>query len=139
MKIVYYSQSGNTENMAEIIKKEMESAGQNVELLNVENASYDDIKDQEVIILGCPASGDEVIEEFSMEPFVENLSDKIKGKKVALFGSYGWGEGQWMEDWQERMVSYGAELVAKGLIVNEAEDGDEKCAKFAKEILKTIN
>ena len=75
--------------------------------------------------LGCSSMGDEVLEETEMEPFVEELEKSVAGKKIALFGSYGWGDGQWMRDWQKRMADAGAEVVdGEGLICNEYPDDD---------------
>ena len=89
------------------------------------------------LILGCPAMGDEVLEEAEFEHFMEGISDKISGKKVALFGSYGWGDGQWMRDWQDRVESLGCTLIDDGLIINyEPEDNSPECINFGKEIAK---
>ena len=123
MKIVYYSASGNTEKMANLIAEGIANGGKTAEVINVSNANADIFDNEEIVILGCPAMGDEVLEENEFEPLVEEISSKISGKKVALFGSYGWGDGQWMRDWQERMESLGCTLIADGLrIQNEPED-----------------
>lgn len=88
--------------------------------------------------MGCPACGVESLDETEMEPFVNSLQGQIKGKKVALFGTYGWGTGEWMEEWQTRMESYGAVLVSDGLIVNESEidDNNDECVEFGKLIAR---
>ena len=71
----------------------------------------------------------------TFEPFIEETADKYSGKKVALFGSYGWGTGEWMESWEERMNGYGAVITLDCLIINEApEDNDERCIEFGKKI-----
>ena len=134
MKIVYYSGSGNTEKMAELIGEGIKAAGKEVTILNVESASVNDVKDEEFIVLGCSASGDENLEESYMEPFMDELDGVISGKKVALFGSYGWGDGEWMRNWEERIKSMGAQLVKEGLTVNEAPDDEDECINFGKEI-----
>ena len=103
MKIVYYSSTGNTEKMAELIAQGIVNGGKTAELINVFNADSSVFDEEDIIILGCSAMGDEVLEESEFEPFIESISSKISGKKVALFGSYGWGDGKWMRDWQERM------------------------------------
>ena len=100
MKIVYYSGSGNTEKMANLIAEGIKEEGKTAELINVSSAGLDVFDNEDIVILGCPAMGDEVLEEAEFEHFMEGISDKISGKKVALFGSYGWGDGQWMRDWQ---------------------------------------
>ncbi len=137
MKIVYYSASGNTEKMANLIAEGIAKAGKSAEVINVSNANADIFDNEEIVILGCPAMGDEVLEENEFEPFVEEISSKISGKKVALFGSYGWGDGQWMRDWQERMESLGCTLIADGLIIqNEPEDNSPECIELGMTIAK---
>ncbi|MDT8715180.1 flavodoxin domain-containing protein [Clostridium sp. 19966] len=91
--VIYWSASGNTEAMAKLISEGAEAKGAKVDLLNVSDATLDKIKETDVLVLGSPAMGDEVIEESEMEPFVESISTLVNGKKVALFGSYGWGDG----------------------------------------------
>ena len=111
--------------------------GKTAEVINVSNANADIFDNEEIVILGCPAMGDEVLEENEFEPFVEEISSKISGKKVALFGSYGWGDGQWMRDWQERMESLGCTLIADGLIIqNEPEDNSPECIELGMTIAK---
>ena len=137
MKIVYYSASGNTEKMANLIAEGIAKAGKSAEVINVSNANANIFDDEELVILGCPAMGDEVLEENEFEPFIEEISSKISGKKVALFGSYGWGDGQWMRDWQERMESLGCTLIADGLIIqNEPEDNSPECIELGMTIAK---
>lgn len=137
MKIVYYSASGNTEKMAKLIGEGITNEGKNVELINVSVADSNIFDNEEIIILGCPAMGDEVLEECEFEPFVEDISSKVSGKKVALFGSYGWGDGQWMRDWQERMESLGCTLINDGLIIQyEPEDNSSECIEFGMAIAK---
>lgn len=137
MKIVYYSGTGNTEKMANLIAKGIESGGKDAEVVNVSAAGLDVFDNEDVVILGCPAMGDEVLEEGEFEPFIEEISSKLSGKKVALFGSYGWGDGQWMRDWQDRMESLGCTLIGDGLIINyEPEDESPECINFGLEIAK---
>ena len=137
MKIVYYSASGNTEKMANLIAEGIANGGKNAEVINVSNANADIFDNEEIVILGCPAMGDEVLEENEFEPFIEEISSKISGKKVALFGSYGWGDGQWMRDWQERMDSLGCTLIDDGLIIQyEPEDNSSECIELGMTIAK---
>ena len=131
MKIVYYSGTGNTEKMANLIAKGIVSGGKDAEVVNVSAAGLDIFDNEDVVILGCPAMGDEVLEEGEFEPFIEGISSKISGKKVALFGSYGWGDGQWMRDWQERMESLGCTLINY-----EPEDESPECINFGLKIAK---
>lgn len=137
MKIVYYSASGNTEKMAKLIAEGISEEGKSVDLVNVSNASSNIFDDEDIVILGCPAMGDEVLEENEFEPFLEEISSKLSGKKVALFGSYGWGDGQWMRDWQERMESLGCTLIDDGLIIQyEPEDNSSECIELGKIIAR---
>lgn len=137
MKIVYWSQTGNTERIAELIKKGIEQEGMNAELEQVSSVSVNDIENEKVIILGCPSCGVEALDDTEMEPFIDSLEGKINGKKVALFGSYGWGTGEWMENWEEKMKSFGAKLISEGLMINEEpEDDSKECIDFGKLIAK---
>ena len=137
MKIVYYSASGNTEKMANLIAEGIVNGGKSVEIINVSDANANIFDNEEIVILGCPAMGDEVLEENEFEPFVGEISSKISGKKVALFGSYGWGDGQWMRDWQERMESLGCTLIDDGLIIQyEPEDNSSECIQLGMTIAK---
>lgn len=140
MKIVYYSLSGNTKRMAELIAEGIESEGKKAELLDVESVSVEVIENEEIIILGCPSQGAEELEEGSMQPLVESLEGKIKNRKVALFGSYGWGDGEWMVNWQERMEANGAVMIGEGLIVNEMPEGETEqlCIDFGKKIAASV-
>ncbi|MDD4370820.1 MAG: flavodoxin [Anaerostipes sp.] len=138
IQVVYWSQTGNTEAMAYSIAEGIKEAGAEANVVNVASASMDDIKNADSFAIGCPAMGAEVLEEYEMEPFVEELEGIVKGKKVALFGSYGWGDGEWMRDWESRMQGAGAVLVnGEGLIVNETPDADgiEECKAFGKALV----
>lgn len=132
--VVYWSGTGNTEQMAEaVVQGIKDQDGVSAELIAVDNASKEQIAGADAVALGCPSMGDEVLEESLMEPFVKSLTAaELADKPLALFGSYGWGEGQWMRDWEERMKSLGARLVADGLIVQEApqEDGVTLCREL---------
>lgn len=134
--VIYWSGTGNTEMMAEAVA---EGAGSNVKLLKVEDATKEDVLNAEAVALGCPSMGAEVLEEGHMEPFIESLSDAVARKTVGLFGSYDWGDGQWMRDWVDRMKEYKANVIDEGLIVHLTPDNEEleKCrylgANLAKE------
>jgi len=136
MKIIYWSQSGNTEKMANLILEGIELEGKKAELVQVSSVLVDDVKNEEILILGCPAYGTEELEESEMEPFVKSLEGNIQGKKVALFGSWGWGNGEWMTEWEKRMESYGATLISEGLTVQEYPKDEDKCISFGKLIAK---
>lgn len=115
--VIYWSGSGNTEAMAKAV-----ADGAGAELFNVSDFSGD-VAEYDRLAFGCPAMGAENLEESEFEPFFAENEDKLSGKKVALFGSYGWGDGEWMREWAERVKNDGAVLVNdEGLIVNEAPD-----------------
>lgn len=136
INIIYWSGSGNTEEMANLIAKGLKEKGENPSILNVSEASKEDVAAADLVVLGSPSMGDEVLEESEMEPFVESIEDIVSGKAVALFGSYGWGDGKWMRDWEERIEGYGAKLLGEGLIVNGFPEGDEaeRCVEFGKNL-----
>lgn len=135
MKIVYWSGTGNTEKMAELIAKGIIESGKDVNTINVSDVNIDELLNEDILILGCSAMGDEVLEESEFEPFIEEISTKISGKKVALFGSYGWGDGKWMRDFEERMNGYGCIVVETPLIVqNEPDEAEQDCIEFGKKI-----
>ena len=123
--VVYWSQTGNTKEMAEAVGAGIEEAGKTAKVVEVGSISAEVLKDAAVFALGCPAMGAEVLEEEEMEPFVAEVEKFASGKKIALFGSYGWGDGEWMRDWETRMQNAGAELVGgAGVMCNEAPDAD---------------
>lgn len=121
--VVYWSQTGNTKKMAEAVGEGICEAGKTAKVVEVGSVSAEELKDASVFALGCPAMGAEVLEEEEMEPFVAEVEKFAAGKKIALFGSYGWGDGEWMRDWEARMQNAGAELVGgAGVMCNEAPD-----------------
>lgn len=135
--VVYWSQSGNTQAMAEAVGQGITNAGKEAEVLHVGSASVELLKDAKAFALGCPAMGAEVLEETEMEPFVMEVEAIAKGKTIALFGSYGWGDGQWMRDWEDRMSGAGATVLnGEGLICNEAPDDDAlaECDNLGKQL-----
>lgn len=137
VKVVYWSQTGNTEAMANAVAEGIKEAGSEAEVLAVSDVSAADLSAETAFALGCPAMGAEVLEETEMEPFVTDLEKNVSGKKIALFGSYGWGDGQWMNDWVERMKNAGAEVVGgEGVICLEAPDDAalEACKNLGKQL-----
>ena len=127
--VVYWSGTGNTAAMAEAV-----AAAAGAELFEVTAIDAAKAAEYDKLALGCPAMGAEVLEEADFEPFFTELEGKLSGKKVALFGSYGWGDGQWMRDWNDRCVAAGATVVAEPVIVNETPDDDglAQCADLGK-------
>ena len=136
--VIYWSGTGNTEMMAEVIAEGAKD--QNiVRLINVDQATIDDVSNADAVALGCPSMGAEVLEEETMEPFIESLQKvDFSNKALALFGSYDWGDGQWMFDWEERMENYGAKLVDQGLIIHLTPDqeGLEKCRELGRKLIE---
>lgn len=137
ISIVYWSQTGNTQAMAEAISEGVTEAGKEAKIIDVTDASLDALKTEKVFALGCPAMGAEVLEESEMEPFVSELQGSVGGKTIALFGSYGWGDGQWMRDWVERMEAAGARIVGgEGLMSHETPDDSvlAECENLGKQL-----
>lgn len=135
MKIVYWSGSGNTEKMANLIAQGIKENGVEAQVIDVSHANSDIFNDEDIIILGCPAMGSEMLEECEFEPFIESISSKVSGKKAVLFGSYDWGDGEWMRDWMSRMEEYGCDVMFDGLIIHEAlEDDCTECLELGKKL-----
>lgn len=137
MHVIFWSQTGNTEAMASAIAEGAKAAGADVELKSVGDTNVSAALDCDLLALGCPAMGDEVLEESEFDPFFTDLEGRLAGRKVALFGSYGWGDGQWMRDWEDRMKAAGAELIGReGVICQETPDEDAlaACRALGKEL-----
>ena len=135
--VVYWSQSGNTQAMAEAVGKGITDAGKEAAVVYVGDASIEDLKNAKCFALGCPAMGAEVLEESEMEPFVSEVEGFASGKTIALFGSYGWGDGQWMRDWTDRMNGCGATVLnGEGLICHETPDEGiiSECESLGKQL-----
>jgi len=137
VSVVYWSGTGNTQAMAEAVAEGIREGGAEAVLLEVGNADAAALAGENAFALGCPSMGAEQLEESEMEPFVETLEPLVSGKRILLFGSYGWGDGEWMRDWAERMKNAGAALIREeGLIANEAPDDEalEECRAAGKEL-----
>ena len=133
LAVIYWSMTGNTQAMAEAIADGAREAGAQADLFSVDQVTVDQALEYDKLALGCPAMGAEVLEEAEFEPFFTALEGRLGGKRVALFGSYGWGDGQWMRDWQERVEGANADLYqGQGLMVNETPDDGalEQCRAF---------
>ena len=130
--IVFWSATGNTEAMANCIA---EGAGAAATIVPCADMTPAKLGEFDVVAFGCPAMGAEQLEESEFEPMFAGLEGSLNGKKVALFGSYGWGDGQWMRDWVQRTNDANAVIYTdEGLIINETpdEDGLAKCKEFGK-------
>jgi flavodoxin short chain len=115
--VVYWSETGNTEQMAEGVAEGIRSAGSEVALVPAADFDPATCGNYDAIAFGCPAMGTEVLEEDVFEPMYERAEPYLSGKKIALFGSYDWGDGGWMREWVDRAEGVGANVVSN-LIVN---------------------
>ena len=121
--VVYFSQTGNTEAMAKAVAEGVEAAGKEAQLIEAENASAADLEAARVFALGSPATGTEEIDDSYMAPLMDEIEGSLSGKKVLLFGSYDWGDGEFMRTWEERVTSAGAKLVTgAGITANLSPD-----------------
>lgn len=137
ISVVYWSGTGNTQAMAEAVAEGIREGGAEAVLMEVGNADAAALAEEKAFALGCPSMGAEQLEEAEMEPFVEALEPLVAGKTILLFGSYGWGDGEWMRDWAERMRNAGAVLIRdEGITANDAPDDEalEECRAAGKEL-----
>ena len=126
--VVFWSGTGNTEAMADAVKAGAMEAGVEVSFFNASDFSADMVDDFDAIAFGCPAMGDEVLEEDEFQPMFDAVLTALNGKKLALFGSYGWGDGQWMRDWEETCKAAGVSLACDSVIANESPDDEAVAA-----------
>ena len=129
--VIYWSGTGNTEAMAKAVLK---GAGVGAELFSVSDFDESKIDSFDAFALGCPAMGSEALEDGVFEPFFENVKVSLAGKKVALFGSYGWGDGEWMRSWEDDCRAAGIRLACESVLVNGAPEGAdaEACKALGK-------
>ena len=119
--VVYWSGTGNTEAMANAV---VQGAGSEAVLLTASEFDSSKLADYDAVAFGCPAMGAETLEEDEFDPMFSELEGSLSGKKIALFGSYGWGDGEWMRSWEERCQGAGADLASDFVICNDAPDDD---------------
>ena len=124
--VIFWSGTGNTEAMAGAVADGAKAAGAEAALLTC--AEVNDISAYDAVALGCPAMGAEELEESEFLPMLEGIEPALPGKKVALFGSYGWGDGEWMRTWEARCAEKGITLAAASVTANEAPDDDALAA-----------
>ena len=127
VSIVYWSGTGNTEAMANAVAEGAKNAGAEVALLPV-SAADESVLESDALLFGCPAMGAEELEEGEFEPFFSSIEGSLSGKKLGLFGSYDWGDGEWMRTWQDRAAADGAVLIADGVIANLTPDDEALAA-----------
>lgn len=135
--VVYWSGTGNTEIMAQKVFDGAKEAGADVAMFTASEFSADDMDQFDAIAFGCPSMGAEQLEESEFEPMFQDCESKLNGKKIALFGSYGWGDGEWMRTWEEICANDGAVLACDSVICNEVPDDDAQaaCMELGKSLL----
>ncbi len=120
--VIFWSQTGNTEAMANAVAEGAQDKGAQVDIIPAADVSS--IDGYDAVALGCPAMGAEELEDTEFEPMLSSIEPDLTGKKVALFGSYGWGDGEWMRSWESRCGEKGIPLAADSVMANEAPDDD---------------
>ena len=130
--VVYWSGTGNTKAMAGFVGQGIKEGGKEAKVVSVGDITPGALKDCPVFALGCPSMGAEQLEEGEMEPFVEAVKGFASGKTIGLFGSYGWGDGEWMRTWEDTCRSDGAVLACESVICCEAPEDDAlaQCKKL---------
>ena len=122
LAIIYWSGTGNTQTMAEAVESGAKEAGAEVTLFTSAEFDASKVADFDTFAFGCPAMGAEVLEESEFDPMFTAVEGSLSGKKIALFGSYGWGDGQWMRDWEDRCKTNGAILATESVMANDSPD-----------------
>ncbi len=132
--VVYWSGTGNTQAMADAVAAGAQEAGAEVQVLEASSFGADQMDAYDAVAFGCPSMGSEQLEESEFEPMFTDCEAKLSGKKIALFGSYGWGDGEWMRNWEQICTDDGAVLACDSVICNEAPDDDavEACKALGK-------
>ena len=128
LAIVYWSGTGNTQAMAEAVATGVQQTGAAAALIPAAAFSAAQISDYDAIAFGCPSMGAEQLEETEFEPMFTACQPHLRGKRIALFGSYGWGDGEWMRSWEQTCLEAGAILCTQSVICNEAPDDDALAA-----------
>ena len=126
--VIYWSGTGNTEKMAEAVAAGARSAGAETSLLTASEFTAAGVQAYDTLAFGCPAMGAETLEEDEFAPMFESVKPALKGKKIALFGSYGWGDGEWMRTWETDCAAAGCVFAADSVTCNEAPDEDALAA-----------
>ena len=134
--VIYWSGTGNTEAMANAVLEGMKSAGADAVLLTASDVDVSAVGGYDAVALGCPAMGSEVLEDMEFEPMFEGCKSALKGKRVALFGSYGWGGGEWMETWEDEIKKEGVSLAADSVICCETPNSEvmEECRQLGRKL-----
>ena len=122
--VVYWSGTGNTETMANAVLEGAKGKGADAVLFTSAEFDVSMMDAYDAVAFGCLAMGDEVLEESEFEPMFSSCESKLSGKKIALFGSYGWGDGEWMREWETNCKQAGAVLACESVICNEMPDDE---------------
>ena len=122
--VVFWSGTGNTEEMANAVLEGMKENGADASIYSADAFQAGDVDGYDAIAFGCPAMGAEVLEEDEFQPLFDECKPALEGKKVALFGSYGWGDGEWMRNWEDDCREAGIELACDSVVCNDAPDED---------------
>jgi len=122
--VVYWSGTGNTESMAKAVEEGIKGAGADATVFTSADFDASKVAEFDAIAFGCPAMGDEVLEESEFDPMFTGIESSLKDKKIALFGSYGWGDGTWMRNWEDRCKAAGAVLATDSVMANNDPDAD---------------
>ena len=132
--VVYWSGTGNTEMMAQKVAEGAREAGAEVSVFTATESNSQMMDDYDAIAFGCPSMGAEELEEDEFEPMFSSCESKLSGKKIALFGSYGWGDGEWMDTWTQTCKDDGANLACDSVICNEEpdEEAQEACMNLGR-------
>ena len=132
--VVYWSGTGNTEAMAQQVEAGAKAAGAEVSVYTCADFQADMMDQFDAVAFGCPSMGNEQLEEDEFEPMFQSCESRLSGKKIALFGSYGWGDGEWMESWEAQSRQDGAVLACNSVICNETPDDEaqEACRNLGK-------
>ena len=134
--VIYWSGTGNTEAMANAVLEGMKEAGADAVLLTPDKVDVSILSDLTGVAMGCPAMGAEVLEESEFDPMFQSIKGSLGGKKVALFGSYGWGDGEWMRTWESDCDDAGVSLTCESVTCAGSPDGDvlQACRELGKEL-----
>ena len=128
LAIIYWSGTGNTQTMAEAVESGAKEAGAEVTVFTSAEFDASKVADFDTFAFGCPAMGAEVLEESEFDPMFTAVEGSLSGKKIALFGSYGWGDGQWMRDWEDRCKTNGAILATESVMANDSPNDEALAA-----------
>ena len=141
LAVVYYSSTGNTEQMAEAVLEGIKNAGAEAELFTADSFNADMMDDFDAIAFGCPACGSEELDDSEFDPMFTDCEDKLAGKKIILFGSHDWGDGEWMRTWEERCKDKDAQIIGEEGVVCELTPEDDvldQCRTRGEELVKAL-